>query len=212
MAGPTACEALWKEVLASFASQEEELRADHPDAKEEIELVHTALVTIGQLVQTSPRVNGNGIVWKQLADTAEAEREVLCKHLDGKALFTTVLRLYALTHREMKLSLLNTTVRDPAQGDEEFREQKRRKRIPSDEKTQKSKKTVTATPAPRDPRIRSQGELPTKNFFATLRATEMEIERPVVEDSTQNPDGEPQQQLSSKSGRPPPLCYPPQLT
>jgi hypothetical protein len=91
MAGPTACEALWKEVLASFARQQEELIADHPDAKEEIELVHTALVTIGQLVQTPPRVIGNGSVWKQLADRAEAEREVVCKHLDGKALFTGIL-------------------------------------------------------------------------------------------------------------------------
>jgi hypothetical protein len=113
MAGPTECDARWKEERASFASQEEELLADHPDAKEEIELVRTTLVTIGQLVQTSPRVNGNGIVWKQLADTNEAERVILCKHLDGKALFTAILRLYALTHREMKRSLLNTTEGGP---------------------------------------------------------------------------------------------------
>jgi hypothetical protein len=181
MKGPTACETRWKEVLASFASQEEELLAAHPDAKEEIELVHTALVPIGQLVQASPRVNGNGVVWKQLADRAEAERGVLCRHLDGKALFTAILRLYALTHREMEDSLLNTTEGDPAQGNEEFREQKRGKLIPSEEKTQKSKKTATAASAPRDPRIRSQGQLPTRNFFAALRATEMEVERPVVE-------------------------------
>jgi hypothetical protein len=40
MAGPTALEVRWKEVLASFASQEEEkLRTEgteHPDAREEI--------------------------------------------------------------------------------------------------------------------------------------------------------------------------------
>jgi hypothetical protein len=51
MAGPTACKACWKEVLVSFARQEEELLADQPGAKEEIELVHSALFTIGQLVQ-----------------------------------------------------------------------------------------------------------------------------------------------------------------
>jgi hypothetical protein len=32
----------------------------------------------------------------QLADRAKAERRVLCKYLEGKALFTGMLRLYAL--------------------------------------------------------------------------------------------------------------------
>jgi hypothetical protein len=50
-----------EESVAFFASQEE-LLADHTDAKQEIELVHTALVTIRQLVQTSLLVNGNGVV------------------------------------------------------------------------------------------------------------------------------------------------------
>jgi hypothetical protein len=61
MAGPTGCEARWKEVLTSFNSQANELLSAHPDAREEIELVHTALVTIGQLVQAAPRVNA--IAW-----------------------------------------------------------------------------------------------------------------------------------------------------
>jgi hypothetical protein len=187
MAGPTACEARWKEVLTSFNSQADELLAAHPDAREEIELVHTALVTIG----AAPRVNGNSVVWMQLAERAEAERRVLCKHLEGKALFTGMLRLYALMHREMRDSLLNTSKGEPAQDNEGFREQKRRKRIPSEEKFQK---TATATPTPRDPRIRSQDELPTRNFFAPLRAADMELERPVVEDATQKPDGKPQQE------------------
>jgi hypothetical protein len=89
MAGPTACEVHWKEVLASFASQEEELLADHRDAKEEI--VHSALVILGQVVRVSPRVNGNGVAWKKLADTVDAERVVLCKHMDGKELFTDLI-------------------------------------------------------------------------------------------------------------------------
>jgi hypothetical protein len=95
MARPTACEVRRKEVLASFASQEEELRTEHSDAKEEICLVHSALVAIGQLVRASPRVNGNGVAWKKLADKAEAEKTLLCKHMDGKELFTAILRLYA---------------------------------------------------------------------------------------------------------------------
>jgi hypothetical protein len=165
MAGPTACEALCKAVLTSFANQEGELLAAHPDAKEEISHIHTALVTIGQLIRTSPRVNGNGAVWEEPAEKADAERAVLCKYLDGKAMYTATLRLYALTHREMRESRQDIE-EEPAQRNEQFREQKRRKRTPSDEKEQKKTKTTTAAPAPKDPRMRSQGELPTRNFFA----------------------------------------------
>jgi hypothetical protein len=45
-------------------------------------------------------------VWKELIARAEAERAVLCKHLDGKALFTAIPRLYATIHREMRYSVL----------------------------------------------------------------------------------------------------------
>jgi hypothetical protein len=47
----------------------------------------------------SPAVNGNGLTWKQLADKAKTERSILCKHLDGKVLFTGLMRLYAAIHR-----------------------------------------------------------------------------------------------------------------
>jgi hypothetical protein len=124
MEGLTACEARWKEVLTSFNSQADELLAAHPDPREVIEMVHPALVTIRQLVHAAPRVNGNSEVWMQLADRAEAEKRVLCKHLEGKYLFTGMLRLHALTHREMRDSLLNTRKGEPAQDNEEFREQK----------------------------------------------------------------------------------------
>jgi hypothetical protein len=36
MAGPTVCEARWREVLASFGCQHQALIAIHQDAKEEI--------------------------------------------------------------------------------------------------------------------------------------------------------------------------------
>jgi hypothetical protein len=60
---------------------------------------------------------------------AEAERIVLSKHLDGKALFTAVLRLYAATHRELRETLLPEG-KDTPEG---FREQRRRKRNPSED-------------------------------------------------------------------------------
>jgi hypothetical protein len=54
---------------------------------------------------------------------AEAERIVLSKCLDDKALFTAVLRLYAAIHRELRETLLPEGKDTP----EEFREPRRRK-------------------------------------------------------------------------------------
>jgi hypothetical protein len=98
------------------------------------------------------------VVWKDLVARAEAERVVLCKHLDGKALFTAMLRLYAALHRELRDTIL------PAQqkSTEEFREPRRRKRKPSDEQAKNSK---TAMPTP-IAKPRPQGEVKTMNFFA----------------------------------------------
>jgi hypothetical protein len=53
-------------VLASFRERYEKLIANHLDAKKEMDLVGASMVQIGQLVQNSPKVNGNGAKWKQL--------------------------------------------------------------------------------------------------------------------------------------------------
>jgi hypothetical protein len=91
--------------------------------------------------------------WKELVAKAEAEKAVLCKHLDGKALFTAMLRLYAALHREIRDSIL------PAQQKltKEFCEQRRRKRNASDEQAKKSK-TSAPSPGSKDSKPRPQGK------------------------------------------------------
>jgi hypothetical protein len=86
----------------------------------------------------------------ELITKAQAEKAVLCKHLDGKAIFTAILRLYTTIHREMRESLLPEETETP----EGFSEQRRRKRNHSEEQVKKSK----PTPGSRDPRTRSQVE------------------------------------------------------
>jgi prophage tail gpP-like protein len=81
------------------------------------------------------------VAWTVLLAKAEAERVVLCKHLDGTLLFTAMLRVYAALHR----ALLETILPARQTSTEEFREQRRRKRNPSDEQAKKSK---TSMPAP----------------------------------------------------------------
>jgi hypothetical protein len=61
--GPTQCETRWRALIASFDKQHETLIANNPDAMEEINLIWTGLIKIGQLIQTSPQQNGNGAMW-----------------------------------------------------------------------------------------------------------------------------------------------------
>jgi hypothetical protein len=139
-------------------------------------------------------------VWKELITRAKAERAVLCKHLYGWVLFKGMLLLYAALHRELRDSVL------PAEqkSTEEFREQRRCKRNPSDEKAKKSK-TSEPTPELRDRRLRPKGEVPTKNFFAPLRTAEMDAERTLMEGTSDEPSSELQQPSSNKAGRPTPI-------
>jgi hypothetical protein len=122
---------------------------------------------------------------------------VLCKHLDGKALFTSMLRLYAALHRELRDSA------QPAQqsSSEEFGEQRRRKRNPSDEQAKKSK--ISAPPPETKDSIQlPQGEVATKNFFAPLRTAETDVERIPEEGATEETTKE---APNNKAGRPPPI-------
>jgi hypothetical protein len=135
------------------------LIAKHPDCIEEIRLIQTGLITIGQLINISPCMNGNSTVWKEITTRAKAERTVLCMHLEGKALFTTMLCLCAATHRELCDSIQS----EPEQEEptEEFREKRRCKRNPSDEQPAVPKKTAGTSSSVRDPCIQPQVDLPT---------------------------------------------------
>jgi hypothetical protein len=115
----------------------------------------------------------------KLADKAEAERRVLCKHYEGKALYAGLHHLYAEVHREMKTLLL-----EHANSNVEFREQKRRGRpqILRQNIKQASKQTTGVGDTP---------EIPTRNFFAPLWSAGMELDQ--TEDTNNQTDGEKEQ-------------------
>jgi hypothetical protein len=93
---------------------------------------------------------------------------------------------------------------------EEFREQRRRKRNPSYDNIKKPK-TGVPTPESRDHRLRPKGEVPTRNFFASLRAAGMDLESNHVEGTSEPPTSETLQTSSSKVGWPPPIILTPAI-
>jgi hypothetical protein len=80
MAEPTACEKWWADILSSFQRNLDDLAGKHPESVEDIRTLHAGLITIGQLIHSSPHVNGNGVEWKSIITKTEEERAVLCKH------------------------------------------------------------------------------------------------------------------------------------
>jgi hypothetical protein len=138
MAGPTLCDILWANIIASFEGRHTELLEAHPVCSEKLPLLRSGLHTVGQLIRISPPTNGNSAVWKNLVARAEAERAVPCKLLDGKPIFTAMLQLYAALHREMPDSFLLAQQKST----QEFRELRRHKRNPSDDKAKNSKTSV----------------------------------------------------------------------
>jgi hypothetical protein len=121
MAGQTGCGKRWAMILSSYEKNMDDLSNKSPDCIEQIRLIHAGLVTIGQLIHDSSPVNGDGNTWKQIISKAEDERSILCKHLEGKALFTAVLHPYATTHRELRDSRQPEPVQE--EQNEKFREQ-----------------------------------------------------------------------------------------
>jgi predicted Ser/Thr protein kinase len=61
------CETHRQVMLPQFNERYKKLKVDHPDAKKKMDQVQASIVQIGQRVQNSPKVNGYGTKWKQLA-------------------------------------------------------------------------------------------------------------------------------------------------
>jgi hypothetical protein len=130
---------------------------------------------------------------KRLVDKAESEKSVLCKHLDGKASFTGILRLYAAIHRETEESLLP----ECAQGKEEAEPHSKRRKRNSDCDDGSSISVREATEKCRPlPVYQKPRPVVTKNFFALLVA--VPIEGAEVCDET------PSSGNNLEKGRPPP--------
>jgi hypothetical protein len=191
MAVPSACASRWDDIRASFERHRDELATSYPDALEEIGLIHTALIKIGQLIRSSPPINGNSPTWKKLTAQAESERAVLCKHLDGKPMLTGMRRLYAATFRQMAESTVPEATEQATEKADEFREQRRRKRVPSGDNSQALQAKKSSNKAP--PQVQ------TRNFYAPLKSA-MEVEERQGNSSTDAGDKAP-----SQAGRPPPI-------
>jgi hypothetical protein len=81
--GPTQCETRWRAVLVSFDKQHETLIPNNPDATEEIIIIRTGIVKIGQLIQTKSTASCN----KEFICSAEGHTHVGCGNVWRNTIF-----------------------------------------------------------------------------------------------------------------------------
>jgi hypothetical protein len=127
-----------------------------------------------------------------------SERKQLYRALCG--VYTEVLHDLTAVLKESaaKGETAKTTITAPP-SIEEFREQRR----PTDDADKRAKTLITSTAGVNDPQLRSNPEVPTRNFFVPLRSIEMEADHGDDADYTTEPQQH--QAPSSQAGRPPPI-------
>jgi hypothetical protein len=161
-----------------------------------MEKVHLVLKDIASLAGRTPKSVGESEPWKNVITKAAETRTNLHQILHGKQLYSSLHGVYSEVLADLKIVLQQSASKaqqniEPAAHDE-FREQRRRKRNPS-EGSVNPKKVATPTVGVSGTLIRPQAVVPTRNFFAPPRSNEMEVAEGNGEDSP-NPIENQQQQ------------------
>jgi hypothetical protein len=155
-----------------------------------MEKVHITHTDIASLAGCTPKSVGESAAWKTIITKAAEARRNLHQVLERKPLYSALHGVYSEVLADLKVVLQQSASKVQVQqsnetaAEEEFREQRRRKRTPSGSK-EDAKKFAMHTAGVNDPPVRPQAEaqVPTRNYFAPLRSNEMEV----AEDNTTDP-------------------------
>jgi hypothetical protein len=159
----------------------------------------------------TPASVGESPKWTLIVQNIAETRRDLHQLLKGKQLYsilygvctevvhdlTAVLKDSAAKGETAKI----TTTEPPS--NEVFHEQRRRKRKLSGDANKRTKKSATSATGTNDPQLRQKDEVPTQNFFAPLKLTEMEADH--GDDADDSTEGQQQQAPSTQTCRPPPI-------
>jgi hypothetical protein len=183
----------WTNQIECLKHECHEAIQKYPAAAGIMEQVHRVLVDSAHLAGRTPISVGQSPKWnKTVQNPTEASRS-LHQLFVGKPLYSALQGVYAEVLIDLKGVLQEsvakgdapcTSTRISRMEENEFREQKRRKRNYPGFTENEPKKPTTAL---NNPRLRRQQEIPTRNFFAPLRTTEVETSQSdAANDSTTN--------------------------
>jgi hypothetical protein len=192
-------QAYWADKRQTSKSEYQQLVAQFPDADAQLKQLFKLLCDIEDVAGYTPASVGDSDQWSSIVNTAEENQLNPCKALTGKILFSALYGTYTVTLKELRALLKasssagqTVTTKCAAHREDGFKEVRRRKRNSSNETAPTTKKAVSAA------EVTPQTEVPTRNFFAPLRAP-MDTESAGAE-TTVN-----EETVPGKTGRPPPI-------
>jgi hypothetical protein len=119
-----------------------------------------------------------------MTERADAEKSVLCKHRDCKALFTGMLRLYAAIHREKSDRVQAETNKVEEKVPTQSRRRKRYRDYEDDSSVSKKEAPEKSRPLPV---YQNSRPVASRNFFVPLRIISMKGAEPSNDGSSSVP-------------------------
>jgi hypothetical protein len=183
----------------ALQSQYQQLVSEFPDADEQLKELLQVLRDIENVAGCTPASAGDRDKWSSIVSEAVKTDQNYCQVLTGKNLFSALHGIYTVALLKLKAVLKASSqtaqseeTKSSSTQEDGFKEVRRRKRHGTNEDASTSKKKVAAA------EITPPKEVVTRNFFAPLR-TSMET------DSARPEAAAPEEAVSDKAGRPPPI-------
>jgi hypothetical protein len=175
----------WRQELSSLKSECHAIMNKYPEADSVVQ-VHKAFSDIEILARSTPARVGESSQWTTIVNSAEEKTAKFCKVLGGKPLFSTLYGMYKVTLKEQKVVLkvnaqagqsgaVTKTSWESTAQDDDFQEVKKRKRHISNDTSETAKKSTKSGPISTGVK-QTPKAMPTCNFFAPLRTTDMDME------------------------------------
>jgi hypothetical protein len=180
----------WTDQRSAVKTEYKEIVNAHPDAALCLQHLHKVLCDIEAIAGCIPAAVGESEEWAAVVRSAEDNRESYSLALQGKTLYSALYGTYTVTLNDFKGLLKASSQAGRSSQADGFKEVRSRKRHSTAEAARSPKKAPVPT---------SAGQVPTKNFFAPLRANSMDTDAPVT---VSNPT---EAAAPLKSARPPPI-------
>jgi hypothetical protein len=142
-------QSFWTNTRSALKSEHHSLIGQFLDADAELKKLFNVLGDTEGVAAYTPASVGDSEQWSAIVNSAEENRQNICKALSGKILFSTLYGTYTVAFHELKAVLKasiiasqSKTPKSAATQEDGFKEVRRRKRHSSGETAPNSKRAV----------------------------------------------------------------------
>jgi hypothetical protein len=142
-------QSFWANTRSALKSEYHSLIGQVPDVDAQLKRLFNVLGDIESVAAYTPASVGNSEQWSAIINSAEENKQNLCKALSGKTLLSALYGIYTVALHEVMAVLKATTLasqsktpKSAATQEDGFKEVRKRKRHSNDEAAPTSKKAV----------------------------------------------------------------------